>query len=92
MFSVGSAGTAQSRKINSDVTEARSENFPSTSRVENPSVAASTRNPRIPSGVRAHTIATSAMEPFVIQALVPFRTHASPRRSARVSIPVGSEP
>jgi len=46
----------------------------------------------MPSSTFAHTIATSAIDPFVIHRLVPLRIHPSPSRRARVSIPPGSEP
>src|SRR5207244_9989518 len=63
------------------------------SSVEKPGVPRSTRKPPIsPSSSLAQTTATSAMEPLVIQSLVPFRTYASPCRRARVFIEPGSEP
>ena len=52
----------------------------------------STRKPRTPSSVRAHTTATSAIDPFVIHILVPVRIQSSPSRRARVRIEPGSEP
>jgi hypothetical protein len=67
--------------------DARSENFPFMSPVEKPRVPFSTRKPRTPCSVRAHTTATSAIEPFVIQRFVPFRIQLPPRRSARVRMP-----
>ena len=83
----------QSWKASSDVMEARIENLPWMSSVEKPGVPFSTRKPRIsPSSVLAQTTATSAIEPLVIQSLVPFRTQASPFFTARVFIAPGSEP
>ncbi len=46
----------------------------------------------MPSSVRAHTVATSAMLPLVIHILVPLRTQSSPSRTARVRMPAGLEP
>ena len=58
-----------------------------------PGVPFSTRKPRIaPSSVRAQTIATSAMVPFVIHILAPFRIQSAPSRRACVRIAPGSEP
>ena len=44
------------------------------------------------SPVLAQMIATSAWEPFVIHIFAPFKTHSSPSRTARVSIPPGFDP
>ena len=60
-----------------------------------PFVPFSTRKPRIgPSDppTFAQTTATSAMEPFVIHALAPFRTQSLPSFFATVRIPDGFEP
>ena len=76
----------------SPVAEARNENFPCISALVKPSVPFSTRNPRIPSSVRAQTTATSATLPFVIHCLAPFSTQQSPSRRARVRIADGFEP
>jgi hypothetical protein len=46
----------------------------------------------MPSSVRAHTVATSAMLPLVIHILLPVSTQSRPRRTARVRIPAGSDP
>ncbi len=67
--------------------------MPFISGAENPGVPRSTRKPRIPSSVRAHTSATSAMEPFVIHIFEPWRRHFPPAsRTARVRMPAGFEP
>ena len=53
----------------------------------------STMKPRIaPSSVRAQTIATSAIVPFVIHIFAPFRIQSEPSRRAWVRIEPGSEP
>jgi hypothetical protein len=58
-----------------------------------PGIAFSMRKPRIsPSSVRAHTIATSAIEPFVIHIFDPERIQSAPSRRARVRMEPGSEP
>ncbi len=46
----------------------------------------------LPSSVRAQTIATSAIEPFVIHIFVPFNTQSEPSRFAIVRIEPGSDP
>ncbi len=66
--------------------------MPFISGAEKPGVPFSTRNPRMPSPVLAHTNATSATVPFVIHILAPFRIQPSPRRSARVFMEPGSLP
>ena len=86
------SGTRTSSKASSLVTEARSEILWWTSRAVKPGMSFSTRKPRTPSSVRAHTTATSAMEPFVIHILAPLRIQSSPSRTARVRIEPGSEP
>ena len=68
------AGTRTSWKASSEVYEARSENFPWISFAVKPGVPFSTMKPRTTPSTLAHTSATSATEPFVIQALAPFRT------------------
>ena len=58
-----------------------------------PGVPFSTRKPLIaPSSVRAQTMATSAIVPFVIHILAPFRIQSEPSRRACVRIEPGSEP
>ncbi len=86
------AGMRQSWKPSSEVIEARSENLPCWSRAEKPGVPFSTRKPRMPSSVWAHTTATSAMEPLVIHCLAPLSTQPSPSRRAVVRMPPGLEP
>ncbi len=78
--------------MSSEVIEARRENLPLMSRVVNPGVPRSTRNPRMLSGVLAQTMATSAMLPLVIQRLVPLRMKSVPSGRARVSMLPGSDP
>ncbi len=46
----------------------------------------------MPSSVRAHTTATSEIDPLVIHILLPVRIQSSPSRTARVRIEPGSEP
>ena len=73
--------------------DARIENLPWMSIAEKPGVPFSTRKPQIsPSSSFAHTTATSAIEPLVIQSFVPFRTYSLPFFDARVVIDPGSEP
>ena len=62
------------------------------SEAEKPGVPLSMRNPRMPSGLTAHTTATSAMEPLVIHIFEPFSTQSVPRRLAWVFMFAGSEP
>jgi hypothetical protein len=53
----------------------------------------STMNPRIsPPSVRAHTIAMSAIVPFVIHIFAPFKIQSEPSRRACVRMAPGSEP
>ena len=53
----------------------------------------STMKPRIaPSSVLAHTIAMSAIVPFVIHIFAPFRIQSDPSRRACVRMEPGSEP
>src|SRR5207248_7046509 len=82
-----SAGMRQSSKKSCDVTDARSENLPMWYAVVKPGVSFSTRKPRTEPSVFAHTTATSAIDPFVIHAFAPFRTHESPSLRAYVRIP-----
>ena len=63
-----------------------------TSLVENPGVSVGTMNPRTPSSVRAHTIATSAMPPLVIHIFVPLSTQSSPSRWPASACEPGSLP
>ena len=57
-----------------------------------PGVSVGTTKPRTPSSVRAHTTATSAIDPLVIHIFWPLRTQSSPSRLARVRMPPGLEP
>src|SRR5512140_1466019 len=82
----------QSSKKSCEVTDARSENLPTWYAVENPGVPFSTRKPRMPSEVFAHTTATSSIEPFVIHDFAPLRTHVSPSRRAFVRMAPGFDP
>ena len=74
------------------MTEARRDSLRSTSLVEKPRVSVGTMNPRMPSSVRAHTMATSAMPPLVIHIFVSLISQSPPRRSAFVRILPGSLP
>ncbi len=78
------------------MTDARSESFFSMSRALNPGVSVGTTKPAyFPPGrssVRAHTMATSAIDPLVIHILVPFRIQSSPERLAFVRMLDGSLP
>jgi hypothetical protein len=75
------------------VTDARSESLRFISGASNPGMPFSTRKPLIaPSSVRAHTVATSAIVPFVIHIFDPFSTQSDPSRRAVVRIEPGSEP
>jgi len=79
------------------VSDARCPSFSSMRATTNPGVFVSTTNAEIPLlpaalSVRANTIATSAFAPLVMNCLTPFRTYASPRRSARVAIAAASDP
>ena len=82
----------QPEKPSSDVTEARSENLPCWSLAVKPGVPRSTRKPRMPSAVCAHTTATSARLPLVIHCLAPSSTQSAPSRRAVVRMPPGLEP
>ena len=91
--STASAGSRRSSKTSSLVTLARSESFWWISLAEKPFEAVGTTNPRIRSSVRAHTTATSATDPLVIQSLVPLRTQSpEASRLATVRILAGLEP
>ena len=72
--------------------DARSDSLPWMSTVVKPGVPRGTRKPRMPSSVRAHTVATSAMLPLVIHILLPVSSQSSPSRTARVGMPAGFEP
>ena len=88
-----SSGTRTSWSTSSDVTDARSESFLWISGAEKPGMSFSTMNPWIASSsVRAHTIAMSAIVPFVIHIFAPFRIQSEPSRRACVRIEPGSEP
>ena len=71
-----SSGTSTSSRKISEVIEARSENLPLMSRDSKPGRSVSTRKPRTSSPARAQTIATSEMDPLVIQRFVPLSRHA----------------
>src|SRR5580658_26935 len=90
--SIAESGTRQSTKARLDVTETRMDILPWISELVKPGVPFSTRNPRMPSSVRAHTTATSATDPLVIQVFSPFRFQQLPSFFARVSMPAGLEP
>src|SRR3954468_21560239 len=86
------AGNLTSCSERPEVTEARSDHLPCTSRAENPGRFLSTRNPRtFPpcSSLFAQTTATSAIEPEVIHIFSPLRTYSSALRTARVRIAPG---
>ena len=88
-----SSGTRTSCSTSSDVTDARSESFLWISGAEKPAMPRSTMNPWIASSsVRAQTIAMSAIVPFVIHILAPFRIQSEPSRLACMRIEPGSEP
>ena len=88
-----SPGTRTSWSTSSDVTDARSEIFLWISGALKPGMSRSTMKPRIsPSSVFAHTMAMSAMVPFVIHILAPLSTQSVPSWRARVRIAAGSEP
>src|SRR3990170_1088537 len=71
-------GRRTSSRTNSEVTEAHSDSFPCMSLALNPGVSVGTIKPRTLSSVWAHTIATSAIPPFVIHILLPRMTQSSP--------------
>ncbi len=60
--------------------------------VEKPGVSVGTMNPSTPSSLVAHTIATSAMPPFVIHIFVPLTIQSEPSRRAWVLMRAGSLP
>ena len=86
------AGNRTPSRVSSDVVDARSDILRCTSELVNPAVPRGTRKPRMPSSVRAHTVATSAMLPLVIHILLPVRIQSEPSRTARVRMPAGLEP
>src|SRR5271166_248598 len=90
--SMADSGTRQSVNARLAVTEARIESLPCSSEDVNPLVPFSTKNPRIPSGVRAQQIATSATVPLVIQVFSPLITQSLPSFTALVAIPAGFDP
>src|SRR5687767_1783769 len=90
--STASPGSRTSLNTSSEVSLARRECLPCIDFASYPSIPFSTRNPRIPSSVLAHTTATWAIEPLVIHILEPLRTHPSPSLVARVATPPGFEP
>ena len=86
------SGSRTSSRLNSEVTEARSDILRVISRALKPGVSVGTANPSTPSSARAHTTATSATEALVIHILDPLSTQSSPSRRAVVRIPPGLEP
>ena len=90
--STNSSGTRTESRINSDVTEARSEAFFLISGAEKPGLSVGTMKPRTPSSVRAQTMARSAIDPLVIHIFVPDITQSEPSLLALVRIDAGSEP
>jgi hypothetical protein len=93
-----SSGTCTSCRISSLVTDARSEYLRLVSGALKPFMPFSTRKPVISSlplfssRSFAHTTARSAIVPFVIHILAPFRTYSPPFFTARVIMPEGLEP
>ena len=88
-----SSGTRTSWSTSSEVTDARRESFLWISGAEKPGMPFSTMKPRTASSsVRAHTMAMSAIVPFVIHILAPFRIQSEPSRRACVRIDPGSDP
>src|SRR5262249_44734717 len=87
-----SAGIRQSLKKNDEVNSAARENLSMWKAVLKPGVPFSTRNPRMVPSVFAHTTATSAIEPLVIQDFAPLSTQESPSRRALVRMPPGFDP
>ena len=91
--STASAGSRRSSKTSSLVTLARRESFWWISLAEKPFESVGTTKPRIRSSVRAHTTATSATEPLVIQSLVPLSTQSpEASRLATARMLAGLEP
>ena len=88
----GLGGQANLVQHQFDVTDARSDILWWISGALKPDASVGTTKPRMPSSVRAHTTATSAIEPLVIHILVPVSTQSSPSRRACVRIPAGLEP
>ncbi len=74
------------------MTDARKDHLPFISGAEKPAVPRSTRKPRMPSSARAHTTATSAMDPLVIHIFEPLSRQLRPSFTARVRMPAGFEP
>ena len=90
-------GRHTSCNTSSLVSLARNDSFPFWSLAEKPLVSAGTMKPRIDSTsssfpVFAHTIATLAVDPFVIHILAPFRSQPSFVPLATVIIAAGFEP
>ena len=90
--SFASSGSRTSSRLNSEVTEARSDILWVISLALNPGVDVGTANPTMPSSARAHTIATSAIDALVIHIFDPLRIQSDPSRRAVVRIPPGLEP
>ena len=90
--STASPGRRMSSNVSSEVIDARSDSLRWMSRALKPFVSVGTTKPRMPSSVRAHTTATSAIPPLVIHIFVPLSTQSSPSRLADVRMPCGSEP
>ena len=89
---IAEPGTRQSVKARLEVTDARIDNLPCKSDVVNPFVPFSITKPRMPSGVRAQTTATSATDPLVIQVFSPLIIQSDPSRTALVNMPAGFDP
>src|SRR5207247_1222812 len=90
-------GKHTSWSTSSLVSLARKLSFPFWSFAEKPFVLVGTMKPRIDSTsssvpVFAHTIATCAVDPFVIHILAPFSTQPSAVSFATVIIPAGFDP
>ena len=90
--SLASSGSRTSSRLNSEVTDARSDSLCVISRALKPGVDVGTANPTMPSSARAHTTATSATEALVIHIFEPLSTQSEPSRRAVVRMPPGLEP
>jgi hypothetical protein len=90
--SLAASGTRTRSSCTSHWIDARSDSFVVMSVAVNPGVDVSTRKPRTPSSVRAHTTATSAIDARPIQRLLPSRIQSPPSRRAEVCIDPGSLP
>ena len=90
--STAPSGRRTSSKISSEVTDARRESFRSMFFAENPLESVGTMKPLMPSSVRAHTMATSAIPPLVIHIFVPLSTQSESSPRALVRMCAGSDP